>query len=547
MWVSPDIPLKPGERTPTIAPRTPNGDFMRMLLPVVLCFAPVHAQEAAAPAPPPAVAAPAVPGPVAGSFKITFDSSLQAEPYSGRVYIALNKDAAKEPRLHAGNWFAKNPVLSLDVTNIPPGGSVTIDGTALAYPKPLAEWEPGDYAAQAIARRSQDGYSPGQGAGDLYSDPITVSLKPGDAGIVEFKLTKAAEEQPFGETDRVKEVSFVSPLLSQFYGREVKARAAVILPKNWKADPAAHYPTVYFIGGFGSTHHFALSLVKRLPASADEVMVVVPDASGPLGHTAFADSANNGPRGRSLIEEIIPAVETRFHGAVSRNIRWITGISSGGWASLWLAVTYPDTFGNCWSFCPDPVDFRDFQKVNLYAEDANLYKDASGSRRPLAHNGKEVLIHYDDFCHQERVLGRGGQIHAFEAVFSEKGPDGKPRPLFNRDTGAVDPVTAKSWEKYDIRLVIERNWATIGPKINGNVHVYAGELDNFYLEGSARLLAKAMKDLGTEIDVHIIPKMGHDIPPVPWKVMFQILRDRAAGNSNLPGLSAPNPAAPPSK
>jgi hypothetical protein len=510
---------------------------MRIVIPIILCFAQAHAQEAV-PAPSPTPAAPATPAVPAGAFKITFDASLQAEPYTGRVYITLNRDLAREPRQVMSNWFAKNPVLSLDVRDVPPGGSVTVDNSALAYPKSLAELGAGEYAAQAVARRSQDGYGPGHGNGDLYSEPITVSLKPGDSAVVEFKLSKVATEPPFRESDRVKEVSIVSPLLSKFYGRDVRTRAAVILPKNWKDDPTAHYPTVYFVGGFGSTHHFAQALLNRLPSSAEEVMVVVPDPSGPLGHTAFADSANNGPRGQSLVEELIPAVETRFHGAAAAHTRWVTGISSGGWSSLWLAITYPDTFGMCWSFCPDPVDFKDFQKIDLYADKANLYKDDSGARRPLAHNGKEVVLYYDEFCHQERVLGRGGQIHAFEAVFSEKSADGKPRPLFDRDTGAVDPVTVKSWEKYDIRKTLVDNWDTLGPKVNGKIHVYAGELDNFYLEGSARLLSKAMADIGSQIDVHIVRGMGHDIPPVPWKVLFQILRDRAAGTSNVPSLPA---------
>ncbi|MBX3377639.1 MAG: alpha/beta hydrolase [Phycisphaeraceae bacterium] len=473
--------------------------------------------------------------PVAGSFKVTLDAALQDTPYTGRIYVTLTKREGLEPRRGMGAWFAKNPVFAVDAVDVAPGGTVAVDAAAMSFPAPMKDIEAGDYTAQAVARRSVDSPFPGFGPGDLYSDPVPLTFTPGDSSVVEFKLANVVKEEPFRETDRIKEVSFVSPLLSAFYGRQVKARAAVILPKNWKDVPGTRHPTIYFIGGFGSSHTFAHSLLGRLPASADEVMVVIPDPLGPLGHSVFADSENNGPRGRSLIEELIPAVESRFHGPISSDIRWVTGISSGGWSSLWLAITYPDMWGNCWSFCPDPVDFRDFQRIDLYAPDANMYTDPAGNRRPLARQGTEAAIWYEDFCKQEWVLGHGGQIHSFEAVFSPR-EDGKPRPLFNRDTGAVDPETARHWQKYDIRLIMEQNWPTLGPKVDGKIHVYAGELDSFYLESSTRRLAESLKALGSTIDVHILPGMGHTIPQVPWKVMFQILRDRAAGQTNLPSV-----------
>lgn len=479
--------------------------------------------------------------PAAGAFKVSFDPALQTTPFSGRIFITLGKKQGVEPRRGLGDWQAKNPMFVVDAKDVAPDGSVAVDGTAESFPKPLAEVEPGEYEAQAIARRNTQFPFPGFGPGDLVSEPVKVSVKPGDPGVVELKLSREVKEEPFTETSRIKEVSIVSTLLSKFHGREVSARAAVILPTNWKDVPGTRHPTVYFIGGFGSTHAFASALESRLPKSSGEVMVVVLDARGDFGHTYFVDSPNNGPRAQSLIEELIPAVEKRFHGATSPDLRWVTGIKCGGWAALWLMTNHPETFGNCWAFCPDPVDFRDFSRVNLYAENANLYKDDSGARRPFAHNGKEVITYFDELCRQEKLLDAGGQMKAFEAAFGPKGDDGKPRPLFNRETGAIDAETAKLWEKYDLRQLLEKNASTLGPKIRGNTHIYAGEFDNFYLDGAVRLLAASQRELQPpdDVDAHIVPGAGHGPPTAPFGALFQILRDRAAGSSNLPSIDKP--------
>src|SRR6202011_4337107 len=135
------------------------------------------------------------------------------------------------------------------------------------------------------------------------------------------------------------------------------------------------------------------------------------------------------PCGRALIEELIPRIEKQFRGLGTPGSRFLSGHSSGGWSSLWLQVTYPDTFGGTWSTSPDPVDFRDFQRINLYAHGENMYRDAQGNRRPLARRGEEPVVFYEPFSRVEDVLGEGGQLCSFEAVFSPVDRNGKPRKL----------------------------------------------------------------------------------------------------------------------
>ena len=156
------------------------------------------------------------------------------------------------------------------------------------------------------------------------------------------------------------------------------------------------------------------------------MIYVMLDPNCRTGHHVFADSANNGPYGQALIEELIPHIETKFRALARPSARFLTGHSSGGWSSLWLQVTYPDFFGGIWSTAPDPVDFRDFQMIDLYAAGTNMFTDDKGQRRPIARSNGKPSLYYKPFSDMEDVMGRGGQLYSFEAVFSQRGPDGQP-------------------------------------------------------------------------------------------------------------------------
>ncbi len=227
------------------------------------------------------------------------------------------------------------------------------------------------------------------------------------------------------------------------------------------------------------------------------------------GHHVFADSATNGPRGTALVEEFIPYLERTFPLIADPRARLINGHSSGGWSSLWLQVTYPDFFGGTWSTSPDPVDFRDFQRINIYAPGENMFRDREGKLRPLARRGNMPILFYERFSLMDDVIDWGGQLGSFEAVFSPAGKDGRPRKLWNRKTGAIDPDVAKAWEAYDINLVLERNWPVLGPKLKGKIHIYMGGMDTFYLEGATKLLKESLLKLKSDAVVVIVPNRDH--------------------------------------
>jgi len=482
--------------------------------------------------PVPAQAAPQSPATehcAASSFRAVLDPGAQPTPYSGRVQLLLSRDPDREPRASMGDWFGDVQIFAFDAVRVAPGAPIDLSDAQAEWPRPFSDLSPGEYRVQAVARRSLDSPDPGFGPGDLYSEVVTVSVShDSTAAPADLTLNRVAESRRFVETDRVKLVSIISPSLSEFAGREVRVSAGVVLPERWKDDPARRYPTLVWIGGFSSTHHAAHSEVRLIapPPGAPDVLIVVPDPSCHFGHSVFADSANNGPRGRALVDELIPEVERRFHGANSGEHRFVTGVSSGGWSSLWLQVAYPDRFNGAWAHCPDPVDFRDFQRTDLYKPGSNMYRDERGERRPIARRQGRVVLWYDDFTRREDAVGDGGQIRSFEAVFSPRGPDGRPMPLFDRTTGAVNAATARAWEPYDIRLVLERNWKELGPKLAGKIHVYAGGEDTFYLEGAAAKLKDSLQTLGSDAVVEIVPGQPHTVIPQGVQGMWSGIKSR---------------------
>jgi S-formylglutathione hydrolase FrmB len=439
------------------------------------------------------------------AFRLTFDKSACDVPFTGRVYVTIRTSEAPPVGL---NWFQPQPGLAKDVADWKPGEPLVLDGKAIAYPKPLAELKPGKYYVCAVMDRDLGGIDFLSSPGNIFSKALLVDLNPKTTGTIELKLDKVYKDREFKETDTVKFVEVESKLLTKFHGKPMRLRAGVVLPPSFAKDPKRKYPVVYEVTGFGGNHFAAFNAANRKAwdVAGTEVLWVVLDANCRLGHHVFADSANNGPVGTALVEELIPQLEKKYRG---NGVRFVTGHSSGGWSSLWLQVTYPETFAGCWSTAPDPVDFRDFQLIDIYAKGANAFKDADGRPRPLARSNGKQLLFFKPFSEMEEFMTRGGQLGSFEAVFSPRGADGKPQPLWNRRTGAIDAKVAKEWEKYDIRLVLERNWKTLGPKLAGKIHVYMGDEDTFYLDGPARLLKASLAKLKSDAVVELFPKKHH--------------------------------------
>ncbi len=421
-------------------------------------------------------------------------------------------------------------IAAREVSRLEQGQGVDIDTAARAFPAPFAKLPPGDYYVQAVLDVDHSYNYTGRDGGDLVSDVVKVHLPAASTPTLQLTSTLPIHELwslPASATQAVRDalpearnhaegLDFVSLALSSFWGRPMHMRGFVLLPPGYDAKSADTYPVVYLTHGFGGgLGHFANGIASTWLAMSKGEMPpmiwVYLDESSPTGTHEFADSVNNGPWGRALTEELIPHLESTYRMDGEATGRFLNGHSSGGWATLWLQTRYPKVFGGTWSTSPDPSDFRDFTGVDLYAPQANVYRRTDGSAYPLIRDNGKVLATFEQYAEMERVLGSyGGQLASFEWVFSPRGADGRPQPMFDRDTGAVDANVLAYWrDHYDIAHRLQAQWPELKPDLDGKIHLIVGTADTFYLDGSAHRLKDVLDGLHAQSDIRFLPGKTH--------------------------------------
>jgi hypothetical protein len=469
-----------------------------------------------------------------GSFRVRLDEETFAEPFSGTLFVAFAENG--EPRRSMHGWFGAPPVLRFEVEDAAPGATLTLshaDATRMA-PADWSEVRTGEWLVQAVARASRTGRQAGLGEGDVFGAAASIAYRPGADGVVDLALDTVVEPRPFPTSERLLRFDFESPSLSKFHGFPYTLRAGVLLPEDYGEDDS--YPVLYVVTGFGGTHESILGWQGRIPAGSplEDCILVVPDASNRYGHSVFCDSPSIGPWGEALVNELIPALERDLGGAGPEH-RYVTGVSSGGWSSLWLQVAYPEAFAGCWSHVPDPIDFHDFQQIDLYqplpdGSPRNMYVDENGEPRPLARSGGEVRLTYEEFVRREHVLNPGGQIRSFEATFGPLDENGEPKRVFDVETGEIDHAAAQAWREYDISHRLLTRWDELGPSLAGKIRVYAGEVDTFYLEGAVERFQGLAREAGLLEDmvVEVIPGMAHSLHQPGFQDMADTIAARWA-------------------
>lgn len=444
------------------------------------------------------------------SLTLRTDTSIHS-PLNGRLYIYTQSDTSKKV---PNQPDPSQPMFAFNLSGWQGERVVELNSQADHMPVNFSALQPGYYKVAGIIDTDpaeRGSFNPG----NVYArkEAILYINEKGE-GTAEILFGSVVQPRKFRENDSLKQVIIASKLLSDFRKRPVFLQSAVLLPSSYRNDASRRYPLVLVIPGWGGTHYDLQGSgpVKRygMKEGKEKIFVYLnPENQSPFGLHAFVDSRVNGPWGKALVEELIPYLQQKFRINPDPSQHFVMGQSTGGYGSLWLQLHYPDAFGGCWSVSPDPVDFSAFTGVDLYEKGVNLFTDKTGSLRPFYLINGKPLSSLKEFADLETFTGDGEQLQAFEAEFGVPDASGRPRMLFNRRTGAIDPAVVKSWTPYDMGSFIQQNWPKLGKKLSGKIHVFAGGADNFFLNKAVEAFAAKAKTAKAALVAEIIPGADH--------------------------------------
>jgi hypothetical protein len=485
---------------------------------------------------------------------VRFGPELSKEPIDGRLLLLISADDTKEPRFQISDTSLNSQqVFGLDVDAMKPGEEKLFDAGILGYPlENLSELPAGTYTVQALLHRYEtfhraDGHTVklpmdrGEGQqwprapGNLYSTPSKMTIDPRSGEPIRIELDKIIPPIPDPpETNYIKHERIQSALLTKFWGRPMYLGAHILLPEGFASHPEARYPLMINHGHFPYTiediretppdpnlkceysERFHLDCYNRIVQQAaydfyqewtgpkfPRVLVIEIQHANPYYDDSYAvNSENLGPYGDAIVQELIPYIEKKYRGIGKGWARFLYGGSTGGWEALGAQIFYPDEFNGCYAACPDPIDFRAYTVVDIYRDKNAFFAEGPFKKVPRPGH-RDYLGHLSSTLEQmnrlELVLGThsrsGGQWDIWEAVYSPVGPDGYPKRIWDKRTGAIDHDVAKFWqENYDLSFILRRDWSRgLGRKLQGKIHLYVGDMDNYYLNNAVYLVEDFLK------------------------------------------------------
>ena len=487
-------------------------------------------------------------------FAVRFGPEVGDRPVDGRLLLLISADPKEEPRFQVTDAVKTQQAFGVDVEGLAPDREVIVDPTALGYPlESLRQVPRGTYRVQALLHRYEtfrraDGHTVkmpmdrGEGQqwnkapGNLYSTPRDVAVDPDRPDPIPLTLDQVIPPIPGPPTTKyIKHERIESQLLSKFWGRPMHLGAHVLLPEGFDEHPDARYPLVIYhghhpetFGGFREappdpdlkpdySERFHLAGYNRIvqehahqfykewtgPNYPRMIIIEIQHANPFYDDSYAVNSANLGPYGDAITYELIPYLEKKYRAIGAGWARFLYGGSTGGWEALAAQVFYPKEYNGCYAACPDPIDFRAYTVVDLY-EDKNAYH-AEGPWRAVKRPGlRDHLGHIattlEDMNRRELVLGTKGrsgqQWDIWEAVFSPVGDDGYPKRVWDKRTGVIDPAVAAHWrDHYDLSQILRRDWSKVGRDLEGKIHIYVGEADNYYLNNAVHLVEDVLNSL----------------------------------------------------
>lgn len=477
---------------------------------------------------------------------IELSDSIAPEQVDGRLLLMFSTDNSKEPRFQISDGNDSQIIFGMNVEGWTPGDKLVFDPKAEGYPiESLASLAPGRYQVQALLHKYEtfdlstghtvklpmdngEGQQWRTSPGNIYNTPVTIEIK-GKGDAFGLKIDQVIPEiVPPEDTEWIKHIKIRSDKLSEFWGRDMYLGAHVLLPKGFDEHPEARYPLMIFhghfpadFGGFRTTppdpglepdysERFGVegyNIIQQQEAydfynrwndeDFPRFLIVEIQHPTPYYDDSYAvNSASQGPYGDAITYELIPYIEETFRGLGEGWSRFLYGGSTGGWEALAVQVKYPEEYNGCFAACPDPIDFRAYCLTDIY-EDENAYY------YPGEHIRSEVPAHRDYLGHVstsvkranqlELVLGdnsrSGQQYDIWEATYSPQDDDGYPKRIWDKRTGVIDKEVAEYWkENYDLRHILERDWDKLGEKLRGKIHIYCGDMDNYYLNNAVYLM-----------------------------------------------------------
>ncbi len=538
--------------------------------------------------------------------EMRFPASVHSGAITGRVYVILTKQAKPEPRIQVLSPESSPPFFAADVNGLAPGHAAVIDGSSEGFPlRSIDDLPAGNYVAEALVEPyvrypRADGHTiwaPAQWGpqvfslepGDLYSATRTVHVDPKSGTTLTFSLNKVVSEKDIAQllggegydtdTPWIKHVRIQSPALTKFWGRPIYLGATVLLPKGYASHPNSRYPVVYNQGHYYQPvpWDFTTDRKTETPAAIaggkvsgmgtgyefyeawnsphfPRFLMVTFEHPCPFFDDSYAvNTANCGPFGDALMNELIPYVETHFRVLREARARFLEGGSTGGWESLAMQVQHPKFFGGAYVFDPDPIDFSAFQMVNLY-NDKNAFWASEAQDpwhaypRPWERTSKgQALSTNQDLSQYELAMGSNGrsgyQLDGWWAIFDPAGAGGYPKPMWNMRTGVIDPSVAAYARAngYDLTAYMKSHWSQIGPDLVGKLHFVVGDMDNYFLNLAVYKAQEALDGVTNPRALATFtygrPMKGHGWHPMTWAALLQdmardVRHNTPAGVSN---------------
>lgn len=496
------------------------------------------------------------PNPESSAITLTFPEEHYDEALDGRMIVLISESNATEPRFQLRDDAKTCQGFGMDVENWQPDTPLTFDMAAFGYPvQSFDELPDGEYYMQVLFHKYEtfnraDGHvvklpmDRGEGQqwnrapGNVYSTPQKINIRNGRLPSLSIQLDQkippiAAPE----DTQYIKHIKIRSELLSEFWGRDMYLGAHILLPEGWDTHPDVKYPLAIMhghfpsdFGGFRTTppdpdlepeysERFDVdgyNLIVQQEAydfyktwtgpDFPRVIAIKIQHPTPYYDDSYAvNSEAQGPYGDAITYELIPYIEEQFRGIGEGWSRFVYGGSTGGWESLAVQVKYPKEYGMSFAACPDPIDFRAYCLVNIY-EDENAYYEEGSFKKTLVAGHRDYLGNVDatlrDMNYRELVLGSKGrsgqQWDIWEATYSPIDDEGYPKRIWDKVTGEIDQEVAAYWkENYDLAYILKRDWDKYGEDWKNKIHIYCGDMDNYYLN-NAVYLAEAILNETTD-------------------------------------------------